>query len=104
MRSFITNTKPDSNKDLLLHRELTRLVAEWPDDDLHPHYIRVIAGNCGWKPLAVGESMTVGFQGEEYTITRNKDRYTRTSPESGLYSNVCNGDVEKSNDCKEIGE
>jgi len=47
----------------------------WKDDSIYPNFIRYIAAHNGWNPLAVGESMTVGFDGEEYTITRNKNRY-----------------------------
>lgn len=35
--------------------------------------VDIIAAHCGWKPLVVGETMTVTIGGKRYKIVREKD-------------------------------
>lgn len=61
-------------KELLFKLTVSAMLGEIPPLNL----VRIIAANCGWNPLVIGESMTVGFgDGEEYTITRNADRFSK---------------------------
>lgn len=47
--------------------------ANWPADQCGPNLVDVIARSCGWKPLVVGETMTVRMGGKTYEITRKAD-------------------------------
>lgn len=70
---WLNSTEMKAN-ELLFKLTISAMLGEIPP--LNP--VRIIAANCGWNPLVVGESMTVGFgDGEEYTITRNADRFPR---------------------------
>jgi hypothetical protein len=59
--------------ELKVHELVTRLDTA---SVLNPrvNLVSIIAANCGWHPLKIGEKMTVGINNEEYVIVRNPDR------------------------------
>lgn len=47
----------------------------WQEHSLEPNWFRVIAALRGWHPIEIGQTMTVGVNGEEYEITRKQNRF-----------------------------
>jgi hypothetical protein len=54
----------------LLRRAQDRLERFWKPHDTGPNYVDIIAADCGWNPLVVGEKMEVRQGDGRYEIRR----------------------------------
>lgn len=68
----LSGTMRTNWKELFWQRAILQLEKYWPEEELHPNYVDIIAANSGWLPLVVDEKMTVTLCGKMYEIKRIK--------------------------------
>lgn len=59
-----------NRREMFFMGTMNKIWSHWPPEEIAPRYFDIIAGDCGWHPLTVGETMEVRDGSGHYKVTR----------------------------------